>query len=233
MSSIFCYQKHEMCGCLKRNYLLSCIIQGQEGPRLAQAFSSFLRRGQTTPGPLWLSIPAPRPKTPQVLVSAIDLHPCWNGFTLKDVTVLFQKECVSFFLGFFLLNTFPCHLFVFSNCSSFKAPCLCSFCFCIGYFWKLGNQEEGGNLGELTAVEEESLFPWCAFSSLSFLLMTSVSDSRCIAHSRASPSWPSLCPASSSFPRGAALQTVLASSSLQWLLLLCCFSGSASWPKSG
>lgn len=100
---------------------------------------------------------SPGPETPQVLVSATDLHPCWNGFTLKDVTVLFQKERVSFFLGFFLLNKFPCHLFVFSNCSSFKAPCLCSFCFCIGYFWKLGNQEEGGNLGELTAVEKKAL----------------------------------------------------------------------------
>lgn len=233
MSSIFWYQKHEMCGCLKRNNLLSCIIWGKEGPRPAQDFSIFLGRGETTPGPLWLPTSAPGPETPQVLVSATDLHPCWNGFTLKDVTVLFQKEHVSFFLGFFLLNKFPCHLFVFSNCSSFKAPCLCSFCFCIGYFWKLGNQEEGGNLGELTAVEEESSFPWCAPSSLSFLLMTSVSSSRWIAHSRASCSWPSLCPGSSSFPRGAALQVVLASSSLQWLLLLCCFSGSASWPKSG
>lgn len=174
MSSIFWYQKHEICACLKKNHLLSCSMWGQEGPRPAQAFSSFLGRGQTTSGPLWLPTPAPGPETPQMLVSAIDLHPCWSGFMLKDVTVLFQKERVSFFLGFFLLNKFPCHLFVSSNCSSFKAPCLCSFCLCIGYFWKLGNQEEGGNLGELTAVEEESSFPWCALSSLSILLMTSV-----------------------------------------------------------
>lgn len=175
---------------------------------------------------------SPGPETPQVLVSATDLHPCWNGFMLKDVTVLFQKERVSFFLGFFLLNKFPCHLFVFSNCSSFKAPCLCSFCFCIGYFWKLGNQEEGGNLGELTAVEKKALSLGVLFLPCPFFSWP-VSSSRWIAHSRASCSWPSLCPGSSSFPRGAALQAVLASSSLQWLLLLCCFSGSASWPKSG
>lgn len=180
MSSIFWYQKHEMCGCLKRNHLLSCSMWGQEGPRPAHAFSSLLGRGQTTPRPPWLLCcygcpqQPPGPETPQVLVSAIDLHPCWNGFTLKDVTVLFQKECVFFFSSFFLLNKFSCHLFVFSNCSSFKAPCCCSFCLCIGYFWKLGNQEEGRNLGELTAVEVESSFPWCVLSSLSFLLMTSV-----------------------------------------------------------
>lgn len=166
-----------MCGCLNRNRLPSCSTWGQEWPRPAQAFASLPGRGQAAPRPLWLPCcctrlhQPPGPETPRMLVPATSLHPCWYASMLKDVTVLFQKECVFFF---FFFSQFPCHLFVFSNCSSFKAPCLCSSCLSIGYFWKLGNQEEGWNLGELTAVEVESSFPWHALSSFCFLLVTSV-----------------------------------------------------------
>lgn len=160
------HQKHEMCAHLKRNHLLSCSMWGQEGPRPAQAFSSFLRRGQTTPRPLWLlcccgcSHQPPGPETLQVLVSAIDLHPCWNGFTLKDVTVLFQKECVSFFLGFFfLLNKFPCYLFVFSNCSSFKAPCLCSSLPLYRLFLETGEPGGGRKFRGVNCSGRRKLFP--------------------------------------------------------------------------
>lgn len=173
MSSIFWYQTYEMYGCLNRNHLLGCSMWGQEWPRPAQAFAGRLGRGRTAPRPLWLLCccshlhQPPGPETPQMLVPATDLHPCRYASMLKDVTVLFQKKSIFFF-------QFPCHLFVFSSCSSFKAPCPCSACLCIGYFWKLGNQKEGWNLGELTAVEAESSFPWCALSSLSFLLLTSM-----------------------------------------------------------
>lgn len=178
MSSIFWHQQHEMCSCLKRNHLLSCSMWGQEGPRPAQAFSSFLGRGQTTPGLLWLlRLPTPAPRSWEPAGAGSSYWPTsqLKWLHTKRCHCSFPKRMCLFFLGlFFLLNKFPCHLFIFSNCSSFKAPCLCSFCLCIVYFWKLGNQEEGGNLGELTAVEEESLFPSCALSPLPFLLMTSV-----------------------------------------------------------
>lgn len=128
-----------------------CWAAAYEGRRdQGQPFSSLLGKGQTSPGPLRLLCccgcphQPPGPETPQVLVSAIDLHPCWNGFTLKDVTVLFQEERVFFSWAFFLLNKFPCHLFVFSNCSSFKAPCLCSFLLLYRLFLETG--EPGGGM---------------------------------------------------------------------------------------
>lgn len=154
-----------------------------------------VRAGGTKTSPSLLQPPGERPNNPQVPLAALLLwlstpaprtwDPTGAGFSYWPTSLLkwlhakrchcsFPKRMCLFFSSFFLLNKFPCHLFVFSNCSSFKAPCCCSFCLCIGYFWKLGNQEEGRNLGELTAVEVESSFPWYALSSLSFLLMTSV-----------------------------------------------------------
>lgn len=132
-------------------------------------------RPSSPPSPLaalLLQLPAPAPRTRDPTDAGSSYQPASLLICLhaKRCHCSFPKRMCLFFFFF----QFPCHLFVFSNCSSFKAPFFCSSCLCLGYFWKLGNQEEGWNLGELTAVEVESSFPWHALSSFCFLLVTSV-----------------------------------------------------------
>ena len=163
-----------MCGCLNRSRSLSCSTWGQEGLRAAQAFTSLPGRGRAAPVPAGCSTAAaactsPRtwdPTDPRSSHRPTSLPVCLH--TERCHCSFPKRTCLFFFFQF------PCHLFVFSNWSSLKAPCLCSSCLCMGYFWNRGNGEEGWNLGELTAVEEESSFPWCALSSISFLLVTSM-----------------------------------------------------------
>lgn len=67
-----------------------------------------------------------------------------------------------------LFIQFPCHLFLFSNCSSFKAPCLCSSCLCLDYFWKLGNKRRDEVQGADCTRRPKLFLSVC--SSLFFLL---------------------------------------------------------------
>lgn len=224
MSSIFWYQTYEMCGCLNRSYSLSCSTWGQEGPRPAQTFAGLSGRCWAVPSPL----AAPQLQPPSPDLGTWDPTDADSSYWPTSLTVcLHVKRChCPFPRRMCLFFQFPCYLFVFSTCNSLKAPCLCSSCLCVGYFWKLRNQEEGWNSEELTAVEVESSFPWCALSSFIFLLVTSVvrPPLHCSFQGKLTPM--PLCPASDCFLRGDVPLHKRPS-------LLFCFSGSATWPKSG
>lgn len=102
MSSIFWYQAWEMCGCLNRNYSLSCSTWGQEGPRPAQTFAGLLGRWWAVPVPSGSSTAAATPTSPQ------DLRPRGCRFQLptyipanmpscEKMSLSFSKKNVSFF----------------------------------------------------------------------------------------------------------------------------------------
>lgn len=80
------------------------------------------------------------------------------------MSLFFSKKNVSFFSGFFLLNKFPCHLFVFSNCSSFKAPCHCSFLPLYRLFLETGEPGGGMKFRGVNCSRSKKLFPLvCSF----------------------------------------------------------------------
>lgn len=128
------------------SHLLGCNMRGQAWPRHSPSSADLSGRLKSS-HPFAIHLCCASCTSPRGLTSCFqvptyihaDVPPGWR------MSLFFSKRNVSFI-------QFPCHLFVFLNCSSFQAPCLCSSCLCLGYLWKLGNKEEGWNLGKLTAL---------------------------------------------------------------------------------